>query len=276
MIPNFKYYQPIILGDIVEYNRANYLVVGVDKVERTTHRLTLFLLLETEESYFNAFNNPIICEVCLIKSTNEIFSVYQNNGANSILKFKKRLFKNTSDIVCKFVCPYEFIKPDKKLCSLCDLCKKIKPSDYFFISDEVMSFLVVDESRTVFKGRGVGFITGQYINYNDIRNLKTVLEFHYYNDFEYIRDCAAKFKSVSQDLVRYLDSIYYRVSPEKSTGSNDDIIVSSKKYLRLRNRHGFTCDINNEFCKNCITSNCFSCDYKQFIEKSKQSINYLI
>ena len=37
------------------------------------------------------------------------------------------------------------------------------------------------------------------------------------------------------------------MSPEKSTGSNDDIIVSSKKYLRLRNRHGFTCDINNEF-----------------------------
>lgn len=273
MMPNFKYYQPIILGDIVEFNGANYLVVGIDKIEKTTYRLTLFL--DTDD-YSNTFYDPIICETCLIKSTNEVFLVYQRESANNVLKFKKRLFKNTSDIVCKSVCPYEFIKPDKNSCSLCDLCKKIKPSDYFFISDEVMSFLAVDESETTFKGRKVGFITGQYINYNDIRNLKTVLNFHYYNELEYIRDCAVKFKLASHNLVKYLDSIYYRVSPEKSTGSDNDLIVSSKKYLRLRNRHGFTCDINDIFCKNCIISNCFSCDYKQFIEESKQSINYLI
>ena len=263
MIPNFKYYQPIILGDIVEYNGANYLVVGVDKVERTTYRLTLFLLLETVENYLNAFNNPIICEVCLIKSAN-------------VLKFKKRLFKNTSDIVCKSVCPYEFIKPDKNSCNLCDLCKKIKPSDYFFLSDEVMSFLVVDESGTTFKGREVGYITGQYIYYNNIRNLKTILEFHYHNDYEYIRHCFIKFKSVCDDFKKYLDSIYYRISKDSTKINDNNTIVSSYKYLRLRNRHGFTCDIDSEFCKNCILSNCFSCDYKQFIEKSKQSINYLI
>lgn len=267
MIPNSKYYQPIILGDILKYNEADYLVVGVEKVNNGTIKLILFLL---SSDYLNAFNDPIICEVYLIKSTNGIF-----NMNNDVVKFKERLFNNTSDIVCKFVCPYDFIKLDKDSCNLCSLCKKIKPSDYFFISDEVMSFLVVDENNSTFKGKEVGYITGQYLYYNDIRNLITVLKYQYNNEYECIKHCSIKLKSSCHSLTTYLNAIYYRVSQEKST-NNNDLIVSNKKYLRLRNRHGFTCDISNTFCKNCIINNCFSCDYKQFIEESKQSINYLI
>lgn len=98
MIPNFKYYQPIILGDLVEYDGYFYNIISI--IRKTDYYYSIELLLSDRQNRYRKIEidtNPNIRYLITLKVSCTDYQIANNNIKGEI-RLVERLFNNLSDV----------------------------------------------------------------------------------------------------------------------------------------------------------------------------------